>query len=372
MSWLKQRNLSIKGRALALNTRVTSMLWYVASTVPLCTNSGSPLYADHPMINIINREIYAYIWYTPNPPISRQTLALPIQKGGLYVTNIAQKSIALRAKQINQIMAPNCKLPSTKFARYWMAKWLWFMKPWTRFLQAYIPTTPASQNKGYDALVRLFHHKSAIYTTPQNLPTSKKIYQESLKLYDEPAGNRRWRLQGFPTPDWTNSWKALNSNVQQTKLWKLRHHTLLRLERQCAYCEENASHAHLFATCQHASRVWQIIIPIIRTINPPHLPLQDKTLIIGVRGSDKRSIIANTLITSTIHYLWNARNKVVHEQINIPPHVIARQAIFSFRSAIKGQFEIHKRKNTLDVFQEKFLIRGIASVINGDLVFDPP
>ena len=194
-AFLSLRNITIKGKAIALITFVLSKLWYVATTVPLCNYNGNPLYRDIPMITELQKVIYSYIWNNKLELINRETLALPIYKGGLAIPHIGKKSNALRVKQINQMLQPDCKLPSTKFARYWMAKYLWRGLPWTRFIQNYQHFTgdpPPKTNKGYNSLIVTFQQNKPIFKSPQDLPTSKTIYSKYQASIDTPIGEWRW------------------------------------------------------------------------------------------------------------------------------------------------------------------------------------
>ena len=374
------RGLSVKGKVIILNTMILPKLWYVMTTVPLCTYTGNPTYNINPKpyINAIYDIISDYI----NPKyasILRETLTLPIKKGGLGIPNIHHKSLALRAKQINQMLPFDCKLPSTKFARYWMANQTYFLKPWTSHLKNYIPPygTRANYNHGYQSLIDLFHTKKDIFISLEELPSSKKVYTELQKCIERPLGSGSWESRGFPTPAWENSFKALNPNKQQESLWRLRHRRLYNNEAKCSHClttNPRAPQEHIFAECTFAKKVWQKTIPIIAKIAPPNRPPNDKHLILGVQGLDKRSTLANTLISATIHRIWRDQTEFFHAKklSDTTPHTIASLAFKDFKEAISTHFKIHLRNDSLEVFEEKILLPQIASIRDRVLYFEPP
>ena len=310
-------------------------------------------------------------------PISQPTLTLPTKKGGLGVCHIAHKSLAMRANQINQLLQPNCKLPSTKFARHWMAKKIYFLKDWANFLSAYGPEPPEtiSQNKGYNSLITLFHNNQNIYISQKILPSSKQVYAQLQKGIKRPQGSEAWESKHFPTPAWENSFKALTLNYQQEKLWRLRHYKLYHFEAKiCTQCGLRTTQEHVFATCAFAKGVMHKIFPIIKKINPPNLPRNNEHLILGVKGTTKRAVLVNTLISALIHHMW--KNFLEIQLNNVPntktPQIIANLAIKDFQKAISDHFKIHTRNDSLEIFKEKIAIPEIASIRNNMLYFEPP
>ena len=249
--------------------------------------------------------------------------------------------------------------------------------PWTSHLKHYAPTVAGNDNKGYKSLIALFSVKKHIFVSPQNLPSAKKVYTELQKSIKRPGGSDSWESIGFPTPAWENSFKALNPNKQQESLWRLRHHRLYNNGAKCFHCELNiprASQEHIFAECNFAKIVWRKTIPIINKIAPPNRPPNEKHLILGVEGLDKRSTLANTLISAIIHRIWMDQTDTFHTKIpsNVTPETIALLAIKDFQKAISTHFHIHLRNDSLEVFEEKILLPQIASIRDRVLYFDPP
>ena len=211
----------------------------------------------------------------------------------------------------------------------------------------------------------------------EELPSSKKVYTELQKCIERPLGSGSWESKGFPTPAWENSFKALNPNKQQESLWRLRHRRLYNNEAKCSHClttNPRAPQEHIFAECTFAKKVWQKAIPIIDKIAPPNRPPNDKHLILGVQGLDKRSTLANTLISAIIHRIWMDQTDTFHTKIpsNETPQTIAKLlAIKDFQKAISTHFYIHLRNDSLEVFEEKILLSEISSIRDRVLYFEP-
>ena len=374
---LKQRRLSLRGRCLALNTLVLSKLWYVAGVVPLTNANSVPLHRHPNLLSRINHHVYGYLIHGPHLP--RAVYQLPPKKGGVGIQNIATKALALRSKQINQILDRSCKKPSTRLARYWLAKGIQHEeRQWTSFLRLHFPTPAPPRNRGYKALIDLFHGPTGtrLYKDPRALPTCKQIYEDLMKedQNPHPPSEDKWRRDAFPTPAWENCWKTPNTPLQQEKRWRLQHQVLLHQgANTCAFCQHPhpPTHIHLFAECANARQIWEIITPIITLINPPNYPQTTKHLIVGLKGRGTRITLANTLITDTVSEIWFARNALEHENKRRPPHTIAKMAIASFQKNIQNQFKIFTRNNDIEGFRAKFLLLEIARIQNGNLTFRP-
>ena len=105
----------------------------------------------------------------------------------------------------------------------------------------------------------------------------------------------------------------------------------------CAQCGLEATQEHAFATCTFAKGVMRKIFPIIKKIKPPNLPRNNEQLILGIKGTNKRAILVNTLISALIHHMW--KNFLQIQLNNVPntktPQIIANLAIQDFQKAIQ-------------------------------------
>ena len=111
--FLKTRNLSLRGKVILLNSVTLSKIWYLASVLPM------PNWA----FTKIEKIIFKFLWGdTGNEPIKRQTLYLPIHKGGLGLLHPKHQSQALRLKLFFKIVDPNRTELWIFYARYWLSR----------------------------------------------------------------------------------------------------------------------------------------------------------------------------------------------------------------------------------------------------------
>ena len=115
-------------------------------------------------------------------------------------------------------------------------------------------------------------------------------------------------------------------------------------------------------------------IPNNQENKTPQTPKKQKHLILGVKGTNKRAVLVNTLISAQIHHMW--KNFLKIQLNNVPniitPQIIANLAIRDFQKAISNHFKIHTRNDSLEIFKEKIAIPEIASIRNNMLYFEPP
>jgi len=395
ISFLRIRQLSMQGRALALNTLVLPQVWFVATVIPLCTNSYQNIYKNKPnYLKLIQTTVNKYLWNNNNqsPLLKQEVLSLPFDRGGLAITNIGMQSIALRSKQINYVLNRDSNIPATRLARYWLATpYLANMYPGTRFLENYIPEEREHplpfQNQttaGYQTLDLLLKNTfiKPLYRDLDNLPTCKKIYKKLLKQ-ETPTikGQIRWRELGLPMPQWKDSWRNLAPPIHQEKLWKTKHFilhqsdridsqkSLAKPKRKCSFCVQigitpapDDTHIHTLSQCPQAKETWDELHPIIQKINYAALPSRKEEWILGIQGTNKKVLLLNTLISSTLHILWTSRNEQAKEDKITPPIIIAKKIIASFKASISYWFQIAIRKHALEDFKKSIQINRLCTI----------
>ena len=89
-----QRNLSLKGKTIVLNTFILSKLWFIADIFPI----------PKELTPEINKIIFVYLWKgSATEPIARETFCLPKDKGGLgiFVPLILGQALRIKYLLIN-------------------------------------------------------------------------------------------------------------------------------------------------------------------------------------------------------------------------------------------------------------------------------
>ena len=92
----KTRQLTIYGKALIINSRLLSQLWFKMRTLPNINPATSQK---------INSTIFKFLWYPKHSEnTNRKTLCLPPNKGGLNIIDIDLRSQAYILQQIPLVL----------------------------------------------------------------------------------------------------------------------------------------------------------------------------------------------------------------------------------------------------------------------------
>ena len=104
----KCRTLSLKGKAMIINTIGASRLWYTATVLPM------PDWVH----TRVTRVIYAFLWNGKTELVKRRTCQLPLTLGGLAVINPIEKARALKLRWVPHMGVPTYTSKWVYFARF--------------------------------------------------------------------------------------------------------------------------------------------------------------------------------------------------------------------------------------------------------------
>ena len=120
------RQLSLRGKVILLNVKGMAKFWYLATVIPI------PKWFLKP----IQKLLFEFLCSGGKDPITRETVFLPIDKGGLGLLNPEIQQRALRLRFLQNIVNPNCETKWVILARYWIGFQLAGLKPQWSFLKA--------------------------------------------------------------------------------------------------------------------------------------------------------------------------------------------------------------------------------------------
>ena len=91
----RHRELRFKGRALLINSLVTSTLWYNVTSLAV------PSWA----IQQIEEAIYRFFWNNKHPLVNRDILALPLKEGGFNIPRLETRIQAFRLNTLTRLLS---------------------------------------------------------------------------------------------------------------------------------------------------------------------------------------------------------------------------------------------------------------------------
>ena len=122
-----QRNLSLKGKTIVINTLILSKLWFIANVFPIPKH----------LIPQINKIILGYLWKgSAAEPIAQETLFLPRDRGGLGILVPLIQGQALRMKYLLQLRKKDINNIWTYLGRYWVSSKIQNFTPHSQFLRS--------------------------------------------------------------------------------------------------------------------------------------------------------------------------------------------------------------------------------------------
>ena len=388
---LKTRNLSLRGKVILLNSVTLSKIWYLSSVIPM------PNWA----LTSIEKVIFKFLWGdTGNEPIKRQTLYLPIHKGGLGLLHPKHQSQALRLKHFFKIVDPTRTELWIFYARYWLARRIARHNPthWN-FLNdnscaKYNGTDPPIYYKDLEHLY--ISHKDKLLTLQRHTDT-KQLYTiimtEKYEKYDIFA-ETVWNASFKRTIPWNKLWMQNFASFATGKthdtLFKLMHNCLptkVRLKKnhhkrgkysdKCKYCKKTEDTLHVFARCRIAGKIWKTYQKLYEELLP-HIPFiyEEATLSLNLVDSKitpNTRKLTLTLTNLIVNELWTSRNKF--EKDHVLPNI--ERSVKTINSRMKYildvQFRHYKDKNDMQTFKNLFTINDtICTIENGTLKLNLP
>ena len=381
---LKTRSLSLRGKVILLNSVTLSKIWYLSSVIPM------PNWA----LKTIEKIIFKFIWGdTGNEPIKRQTLYLPIHKGGLGLLHPKHQSQALRLKHFFKIVDPNKTEFWLYYARYWLARRITRQNPthWN-FLNdnscaKYNGTDPPIHYKDLESLYVTYKEKLLNINTQTN---TKQLYNiiiteryDKYEIFAETIWNSTFKKEIPWQKLWKQNFASFATGKTHDTLFKMMHNCLptkTRLKKnhhkrgnyseKCKYCKKTENTLHVFARCKIASKIWKTYQPIYEKLLP-NVPFCYEEAAISLNLIDTKITpntrkLTLTLTNIIIHELWTSRNKF--EKDNILPNI--ERSVKTINSKLKYiievQYKHYKNKNDIQTFTKLFIINDTFCAIEND------
>lgn len=250
------RYLTLRGRACIANVVICAQLWYVGAVCQL----------PDTLIKEINRKIFGFIWGGKVEAVSRKTVCLSHQQGGLGLTNIETKLKSLKSAHLQRLVA-GCDAKWTEFAAFWAGLTLRHHNAALASNERlHAERAPVFYEEALACYRKLRHFKLDL--TVRDL-TAKRSYDLFNRLSPEIAVI----VGKFPYIDFKVAWQTLCDKFVSPRArdleWRILHHVvpvneyLHRLHiipnKICPFCKWSETVAHRFYSCCVVRPVWRII-----------------------------------------------------------------------------------------------------------------
>ena len=276
---LSPRKLSVLGKAILVNTLILAKTTYLNNIFPIPENQ----------IKQIHIYIFTYLWQNKTPePISRKTLFLTKQQGGLNIKELEAHNMSVRLKHLLNLKQKEKNPPWMHIEIYWIGKDIYNYNYYYHLKNSNIIKTikPTTQ----------FYYRDLIYyvkTQNPNIPNmkheTKTIFKSILQKGSQNHiifGETQWKNK-IINNDFSKIWKNTYYTYSQTHTKDLRYKLLhyatktnnyickisrdkTNLNPYCNYCHRIENNLHLFTTCSRIKDIWKYFQPIYNKLTEKH------------------------------------------------------------------------------------------------------
>ena len=387
---LRCRGLSLKGKVTILNTTALSKIWFLSSVIHI------PAWA----LKTLQSYIFAFLWdHKAVHPIKRDTIYLPVARGGLGLLHPTLQNEALRLKVFLQITDPQQLAPWLYYGRYWMASTLPKFNDHWHFLRSnrvpkYNGTDPPLYYKQCRNLIatHIIALKALTSLTTHNI--YHLFHTAKYRTYII-ASEARWNDAFHLAIPWTKLWgHNYNSyNVGKTPdvLFKILHNCLptgVRLKQNmagrqtinalCHTCKTaDEDTLHIFARCRIATALWSKYQSLFHSLQP-NIPFvyEDTVLTLNtlpVHVTPPLRTLLHTITNFILYELWTLRNKMRFDYIQPNVERSVRIINTNITQLVTTYYQHHLRENTIAKFHQLFTLQNALCYIEGtQLIFNLP
>ena len=317
------RYLSIYGRATIVKTYGLAHFVYLLNFFIIPEN----------IIIKAHKSIFAFLWKKPPEYISRQTLHLPLHKGGLGVPDLRVSNITMKLKWLAQIVNPNIQSPWVAWARFYQGKPLGLFKPEWNFLRSNnVPSADETRLPEHYHLIRSTcqEHRSTVATFQAQSFTLSNL-KSMVNTLITPKSITHWQSQPHLTANqitnlWDHIWSSLNTNEEKETLWRIAHRILptraylhswgprMGVASTCPFCTSNETLEHALLQCQRIQPIWIYVASLVHQLEPakPFPPLLQEYLFPPTQTLNPDFLhLFHYLTTTAINVIWYTRNKLL-------------------------------------------------------------
>jgi len=262
----QSRSVSMYGKAVISNVSICSKLWYLVATTIL----------PAPFLDKIIRLVFDFVWSNKTEKVSRNTMYLESDKGGIGLVHIKSKIKAMQVKHLLQLLNKEyAKWHS--FAIYWIGFSLRSFKP-----EYASNSIPHSDHKPmfYEASCECFtEFLELCKTSKKPIPkdqmltlTTKEIYTLFLQAQNKTHVPRMYTVH--PNVNYNlafgNNLSDMLSPAQKNLTWQILHNIVpvqLLLNRfkisntkACPHCGRIETVIHAFYQCPIVQPLWNKIV----------------------------------------------------------------------------------------------------------------
>ena len=372
---LSQRYLTFSGKATILNTLILAKTTFLSNIFPIPEN----------VLTKLHKYIFSYICQNRNvEPISRKTLFLKKEQGGLNIKETEAHNLAMRLKHLLNLKQHPKQPPWMYLATYWLAKDIYNYNKEFHYLRNNnrAKTTNKEAPFYYKDLVQYIKYQNTNITKLKNETkiTYKNILHQGSQNYVV-YGETMWKNE-IPNLDFTKIWTNTNYSYSQTHtsdlLYRLLHYvtttnkyifTISRdkknLTPNCDFCNITEDNLHLFIKCNRIQNIWKYYHATYQKLTKQQDTPQEHILKLSSNNiSSKCKKLILTLTQIIIYEIWQSRNNLKYDNVQLSQNTIINKINSQIKFIVNTHCKLHKEQDSLDQFQTNFCINNAIAQLN--------
>ena len=361
----KHQSLSLKGKALIVNTIALSGLVFVGTIYHLPTAIEKQ----------VNQKIFQCIWAGKNELVSRKTIFQPLDKGGHGVVDIHLKTNALHLKSLQSIIDINYDSLWVYFARYNIGFQFFKYLQTAKFSRSNLFPHALRPSPHYTCLLSLcyLYKVVVVLLSAAGTPVSS-IYGSILaSVYSNILPALAWNAALAKPQQWQIPWEQVRSHPTQGPendvLWKIYHRVLktasylkswgLNITENCDQCHQIKDINHVFIDCQIAIAVFASLQPIFEQLLGTFSVLPSLVIFFELPKGINRNAetLCRCILNVTLHSIWIPRCDCRFEKKAPNPLGV----VFSIKTTIRNRIKFTLSSPSL--FAKEFPIWAYKDVL---------
>ena len=293
---MRHRDISLKGKAQIINTMVLSKTWYLSAVYPPTPQS----------LRQINNKIFNYIWNSKHERIKRESLQLPVTQGGVGLLPIQVQTQAIQLKYFNDNES-NLKEQIMKIQKKRTHK---EPKYYVNTNKLYKTIQPLKENTVREIRKTIQNKKNPNPIIPTTSIRTQIEQEITIQDYTKTT-KRNYNTIGKPKQANTFLHVLHNSIPSKHNIQKWYRNDTIDIT--CSYCTNPETTLHIF-TCTQWNPIWTKVAQILQLQDTKWQPKNTADIIFHQPTQKAKS----TIIHTTIHHIYMARNNKVYENKHTP------------------------------------------------------
>lgn len=346
----ESRNITMKGKAVLLNSCALSKLWYTGSVMPLPAD----------FVSKFSRKVFKFVWGNKPECVKRNTLIGQSAQGGIDLIDIKLKIQALQVVHLRNVISQS-QAKYKYFAMYWCGLSLRKYIPMNNSVPHSLDYVPQFYKECLSSLNHVLQLKPDFDLEKSTTKEIYNILRNSVFVPPKVQENNVYCHISFKSV-WANINDAFIEPIHRDTAWRIAHNVLpvhsylykinVTNDPTCILCNNQVeTFSHLFFNCTVVKPSILYIDQIFTHMLGHNYQLTENAIVFnyatptGYIFTDK---LLYYMISCIKHIIWRKRNSMKHDRINVSSNNI----LYQFKNELKHRCKTDYQRLNNDCFRK--------------------